>query len=108
LWFVLAPILAIFLVGTVVGIPIALALLAAYVLVFLFMELINVVVFTKLIMGTDIATKGKKKIVKPWYLHFLVIVALSLVSAIIAGLDIIAAFFSLGALIKTKRSLLKQ
>lgn len=106
--FVLAPIAIIFLVGTVVGIPIALALVAAYLLVFMFMELMNVIVFTKLIMGTDITARGKKKATKPWYLHFLVIVALSLVSAIIAGLDIIAAFFAVGALIKTKWSLLKQ
>jgi len=102
LYFVAMPFVIIILLITVLGLPIALFSLFVYIFSFVFFELLGTVVFTGLFVSKYL--KNSKSIWKKLGLLALV----SLVFAIVSGLDFIIALFAIGALITTKFKLLKS
>ncbi|MCF7830871.1 polymer-forming cytoskeletal protein [Candidatus Gracilibacteria bacterium] len=101
LYLVAMPFVIVILLISVLGIPIAFLSLFVYIFSFVLFELLGTVIFTGLFVSKYL--KNSKSIWKKLGLLALV----SLVFAVVSGLDFIIALFAIGALITTKFKLLK-
>ncbi|MDD5376879.1 MAG: hypothetical protein PHH16_02055 [Candidatus Gracilibacteria bacterium] len=102
-FFILVPITALVLVFTIIGIPVAMLMMAVLCFVFLFYELIGTVIWSSWIL--DRYMKGKKDL---WWRKLLVIFAFAVAFGIISGIDIIPAWMAIGALLTRHWRLLES
>lgn len=83
--------------------PIWILLTLVYILLFLFYKLLNTVIFSTLI----IQKLEEKNVLQTWK-KILIIVCCGIVFWLLSGIDLIAAFFALGALITRKIEIIKK
>lgn len=95
-FFVLVPIIALLLVFTLIGIPVAILMMTVLVCLFTFYELIGTVIWASWAIDRYIKVKGQND--SKWR-KLLVIFGFALLFGIISGIDIIPAWMAIGALL---------
>lgn len=101
LTFILVPILAILFFISVIGIPVGFLLVFWFVMLVVFLEVINVTVITSLL------THHFPKI-NNTYAKVIIIFILSVIMALISGIDILIGFFTVGAMLITKQEIFQK
>ncbi len=102
LYFAAMPFLIIILLISVLGIPIAFLSLFIYIFSFILFELLGTVIFTGLFVSKYLKNNSKS-----FWKKLGLLALVSLVFAIVSGLDFIIALFAIGAMITTKFKLFK-
>lgn len=96
LTYIALPVAAFLLAITIIGMPFAFVAIAAFITIMIFAKLLNVYFYTNFLIerrgGYD-RLNNRKKI---W-----ILLGCTILSAILSGIDMIFAFFALGAIIKT-------
>lgn len=96
LTYIALPVAAFLLAITIIGMPFAFVTIAAFITIMIFAKLLNVYFYTNLLIqkrgGYD-KLNNRKKI---W-----ILLGCTILSAILSGIDMIFAFFALGAIIRT-------
>jgi hypothetical protein len=101
LTFLLIPILAILFFISVIGVPIGILLVFWFVMLIIFLEVINVTVLTALIIN-------KFPKLNVTYIKVLIILILSIIMAVISGIDIIIWFFTVWSTLILKKEIIAK
>ncbi|MFK7780348.1 MAG: hypothetical protein QM490_04315 [Candidatus Gracilibacteria bacterium] len=94
------PVIIILLFISVIGIPFALLFLFGYIFMFVFLSLINIIVFTSFVVD--------KYMINQLYKKLLIILGLTLVFGLINGIGLLVGFFTLGAIAIKKIDIIKS